>query len=530
MCFAPPRRRRTGITAATSSFSRRLPGNMPGPPSVSPFRRRATSSYHAPPREVVEEQTRRYAEDIRRRQPPPAGISIPASHSPRRDSKGGKKITPAKELGGLHSLRGRVRVKEQNGDALRSSSRDAGKTLMEASRGQWTHGQLDTPALPFPSNDAVLPNQRSYYSDMNHDLYYQHQKKRRQRLSGLHRRSDASFRMGDEVGEEYVSNPYIRSVLQGSEQRWNSPSLFHASFSHQSRSQSLDQYYTAASPYLSRHDLMREQKRVIHRSPNNGNLPAFVENVGTDDADKSNGVKKEIERIYNIDSAGGGNELNSTSLQLTHLPASAFPLSLSEKSEMNSRAGHSGEACSEYMQPLCKKPGMDEIAVTLPHRATEEAAVESEASDANKVNLAFLYSSIDEDPRAYLYASPTGSATPSMGKRHCRSAPMGLGTTSLVAEDQQEDSASFSHCCDDANRVQEARLTLKHGAKPNLKEPDDILLRQRQMDSVKEQKSVGSRLFRPCNSDAANYLVTQETEIVDASGTVWVAKLAARKE
>ncbi|RNC37097.1 hypothetical protein TcCL_NonESM13750, partial [Trypanosoma cruzi] len=103
MCFAPPRRRRTGITAATSSFSRRLPGNMPGPPSVSPFRRRATSSYHAPPREVVEEQMRRYVEDIRRRQPPPAGISIPASHSPRRDSKGGKKITPAKELGGLHS-------------------------------------------------------------------------------------------------------------------------------------------------------------------------------------------------------------------------------------------------------------------------------------------------------------------------------------------------------------------------------------------------------------------------------------------
>ncbi|EKF31265.1 hypothetical protein MOQ_004901 [Trypanosoma cruzi marinkellei] len=530
MCFAPPRRRRRGTTAATSSFSRRLSGNTPGPPSVSPLRRHATSTYHVPPREVVKEQLRRYEEDICRRQPPPAGISIFASHSPRGDFEGGKKLASAKEPGGLHSRRSCVRVKEQNVDAPRTSSRDAGKTLIEASRGQRMDGQLDTKVLPFPSKDAVLPNQRSYYSDMNHDIYYQHQKKRRPQLSIRHRRSGASSRTGDEASEEYVSNPYIRSVLQGSEQRWISPSLPHASFGNQSRSQSLDQNYTSASPYLSRQDLMREQKRGIRRSPSNGSLPSCVEKVRTDDAGKSNGVNKVIEGVYNIDSAGGGNAVNLDQLHLTHGPASAFPFSLSEKSGMNIRTGYSGEACLDYMQPLCKKPGMDEIAGTLPHCATEEAAVGSEASDANKVNLAFLYRSIDEDPRAYLYASPTGGATLSKGKKHCCSPPIGLGTASLVAEGQKEESPSFSNCCNDANGVQEAQLTLKHGAEPALKEPDDISLRQRHMALVKEQKPVGSRLFCPCNSDAANYLVTRETEIVDASGTVWVAKLAVKKE
>ncbi|ESL10990.1 hypothetical protein TRSC58_01269 [Trypanosoma rangeli SC58] len=516
MSFAPPRKQRAGAAAAASSSGRRRSGNAPESPSAASPRSRATPIYNAPPHEAVKEQMRRYAQSICRRQAPPAGITVSASHSPRCGTKRRAGRAPTGRSGGSLSPRNRVRAAERSGDVLSPSPCKVSEPYVDTSRIQGTDEQIKVKRLPFCSNGADSPRHWCSYTSANGNHLY-------------HRPATSPTTDGV-ASDEYVSNPYILSVLRGAEQRWVPPILNHPSLNDQCRSQSLDHYNTEESPYLSCRELMHEWERRINRSPNSGLLQAPAAHTSKSDGGKYAGVEDEIKQPHSVDSPGKESAADLAQLHMTYAPASMPPFSLGVGGVMESRAGGFDKVWGSYTRSPERNEGVEGIAVALPHRGVEVKARELNMADTASVKLTFLHDDIDEDTRAYLYASPASGATPFTRKAQDCSSPLELRAGSGPADFHKDDSAAVLHCVGDANRAQESHLTLKHETDSFLTADNNVVLHQQDTNSGREQPSFDASLCRPWSSNTTNYLIAPETVIVDASGAVWVATLVSVAE
>ncbi|RNF06660.1 uncharacterized protein Tco025E_07527 [Trypanosoma conorhini] len=523
MSFAPPRKQRTGATVAASPFSRRQSGSRAGSPSAASPRRRATSTYHAPPPEAVKEQMRRYAQSIRRRQPPPDGYPVPKPHLPRGGAKRGAGTAPARRPGGLLLSRSRGKVAERNGDLQSPSSREVGEPRQDASRVQGRNVAMEARRLPSSVNYTVSPKHGFFCSDANASS-------QQLLLQSCHGPPGASLRTGDDASDEYVGNPYIRSVLRGAEQRWVPSSSVHAPFSHHGRSQGLDWRHTEQSPSPSRRELVGEWKKITSRSSSNETSQVCVDHTGKSGGDTFAEVEQEVRRPHSVNSPGGESAADPAQLHSTHAQASEPQFSLAAEGGGEGRAGGSHAAWRRHMRYPERNQGVQEVAEDLPRRGAEATARRTKVADTGKVNLTFLYSDVEEDPRAYLYAPLTDVVTPFAGKAHRCSSPLELGAASRPAVLHKDGSAAGPHHVGDAKKAQAEGLTPKFAARLLGAAPGSFVPLQQGMTSAREQASFGACPCRSWNGGATNYLVAPETEIVDASGAVWLATLSPLKK
>ncbi|ORC92653.1 uncharacterized protein TM35_000034060 [Trypanosoma theileri] len=407
-----------------------------------------------PSREAVQRQLGRYVRDIHRRQPP---------------------LAPH----GERNFTGNKRRSTGNSNTVLSSSLSSSYTRVNK-------GHIST-----MGQQGVRRNMREeYVTDSFPTAAF---------TKETPKHGDTTQVQGDDADEERVSNPYIQSVLRGTEQRWVPPSLSESPFDYKSRSQSLQEYAGKHASYLTRQDLLREWKKKMMRSPDSDEK-RMLWYLGAADDDKEKDQESYTEK------------------------KSSLPLGdINKKDQANTLSGQTGLG-STFVDPIISPMKSDGNVETLHNERSSLKPKEFKHRfhDSKKLNVEkkdFISRDDDhfEDARAYLYASSTVSKSL---LNNAESKRLFKGDTSVSSYNRPTSSFYVSH----PSGVQYSEVKVEYCGGTVATAPDNRELHSQCKETPRSSTVFTSFINNNIDNNVANYLISKEAELEDAFGTVWLVE------